>query len=1034
MKNTLKKCLAGILAAAVLVVLPFGMISEAGQDLSPAGAQFDNTNLVRASLQYDESTASFSNPERGYYTICGLFLEKPYNAKNDKTVNGELNYQLNEAATKNRSLVQLQINLRSFAGNSNRSDQTPRSDAPISDECLEQIQRAFDMIREKGFKAIVRPLYGWDDTDNYPEPDSFDTILQHLDQLSPILAQNQDVLYTVEGGVLGKWGEWHTTRYNHISYKNQVIDKLLAVVPESCTISLRRPGFYRDRFGSEPLSEALAYSAQPSARVAVYNDAFLSSDTDCGTYLQGTRDWELDWLEQHTRFTPFGGEATLVGSTYNELTNAVKEMRITHCQYINGDSDLYVKNKWKNTVYTGDNDAYNGLNGNQYIEDHLGYRFVLRDSQLPLSMQQGGNASLQIQIENTGFANLIRQRDAELLLEKEGVYYAAQIDTDARNWLAGEQTELQLVFHLPANIETGSWNFYLRLPDASNAIASNERYAIRFANDGLWNAALGANLLGSVQITDGNGVDGDTSFYQANAAHNVRDHEGPAYMLPDRTVMDGQKSDVYEWKSSTVLYQASDDSRIYTKNDEQNLYVYIESPALQNTANFQMFFASSSATNPRYQDKYNFMIENYGNLLASTGYGWGWQSVAGSAGKMKICKGADAFEVKIPLDIIEGVVDESTIYNITFKAMDRNWQPLYSVTTAGLSDVLYDVEADGQSVQSTLPASPVMDGQKTDNTEWTSSDKVYRSTAGDRVYARNDADNLYLFVESSQMQNAANFQLFFANSTYTSIRYADKYNFMIENQSGLFTAAGAGWNWAKAPGSEGVKVAKGSRGCEVKIPLDLIGPVTDQSELYNFTFQVLDRNWKVTYSFTSSMIENSFYTFSGCEDSAMPDFVKPAIDGVKSSAYEWNEADKLWANGETGDAVYIKNDQEYLYLYIESSQMQNAPYFHLFLSGNQYEGAKYNGKYALMLENWSGAFQYAGAGWGWKGVAGSASQIHLAKSANAYEFQIPLQLLREYTGNSTEFSITFQALGANWAVAHSFSLYDASISYSLRAI
>ena len=171
--------------------------------------------------------------------------------------------------------------------------------------------------------------------------------------------------------------------------------------------------------------------------------------------------------------------------------------------------------------------------------------------------------------------------------------------------------------------------------------------------------------------------------------------------------------------------------------------------------------------------------------------------------------------------------------------MDRNWQPLYSVTTAGLSDVLYDVEPDGQSVQSTLPATPIVDGQKTDNTEWTSSDKVYRSTAGDRVYARNDADNLYIFVESSQMQNAANFQLFFANSTCTTIRYADKYNFMIENQSGLLTAAGAGWNWAKVPGSEGVKVAKGSRGCEVRIPLDLIGPVTDQSELYNFTFQVL---------------------------------------------------------------------------------------------------------------------------------------------------------------------------------------------------
>ena len=114
--------------------------------------------------------------------------------------------------------------------------------------------------------------------------------------------------------------------------------------------------------------------------------------------------------------------------------------------------------------------------------------------------------------------------------------------------------------------------------------------------------------------------------------------------------------------------------------------------------------------------------------------------------------------------------------------------------------------------------------------------------------------------------------------------------------------------------------------------------------------------------------------------------------------------------------------------------MQNAPYYHLFFSGSNYEGPKYNGKYALMLENWSGAFQYAGAGWGWKGVAGSASQIKLAKSTHAYELKIPLQMLKEYTGNSTEFSIIFQALDASWKVAHSFSLFDASISYSLRTI
>ena len=75
-------------------------------------------------------------------------------------------------------------------------------------------------------------------------------------------------------------------------------------------------------------------------------------------------------------------------------------------------------------VENGDHSAYYGQTVFQFIRDHLGYRFVIRDSKLS-ETGHGWRYTLQCQlsIENTGFANPIRKMKAEVLLEKTGIIF-----------------------------------------------------------------------------------------------------------------------------------------------------------------------------------------------------------------------------------------------------------------------------------------------------------------------------------------------------------------------------------------------------------------------------------------------------------------------------------------------------------------------------------------------------------------------------------------------------------------------------------
>ena len=57
---------------------------------------------------------------------------------------------------------------------------------------------------------------------------------------------------------------------------------------------------------------------------------------------------------------------------------------------------------------------------------------------------------------------------------------------------------------VPSNVPAGTYQLYLYLPDAYASIASNPKYAVRFANSNVWESSTGMNkLTAAVTITGG---------------------------------------------------------------------------------------------------------------------------------------------------------------------------------------------------------------------------------------------------------------------------------------------------------------------------------------------------------------------------------------------------------------------------------------------------------------------------------------------------------------------------------------------------
>ncbi len=567
-------------------------------------------SALATTYTYVASTNLVDNPERGLYRTGPM----------------ESGTDFADIRAQGSTLCYANITLDAFRTNS------------ISAARLQEIDDAFARMRSAGLKCILRINYNEDSS-------GIDTTLArmetHLQQLQPILEGNSELIAFVQAGMIGAWGEWHSSSNGLDTPENRdaVYDLLVTYLPAGKFIQIRTPGFVDELVGldTNPIDDSTAFSGTPRARIAYHNDAWISSPTDMGTYPSDPVEMETlkSEIENHTKYAPWGGESAALDTNYTASAYVLAEAARFHATYLNAEYHP---------------DVINQLTANgswDEIQKKLGYRIELVSATLPDSLAAGSAFSFEIRLKNSGWAPFYNPRPVFLrVLSGSVVIQQIELQADPRFWRpeAGEIV-LSNSTYAACTIAPENLGFALWLPDPSPGLQSLPAYSIRLANDGVWDGGAGHNLL-----------------------------KHPAEEPPGKIVVDGNLDDwnipggafytdaqIADGSPANSSYEA-----VYLTNDAANLYIGLDTKGagggdIGNTWTHNIYLDtdtnSTTGFNAGWMDHgYDRMIQygdsgNSYSLFEFTGTAqssWDWNFL----GLVKYAYSNDIVEISVPLSLL----------------------------------------------------------------------------------------------------------------------------------------------------------------------------------------------------------------------------------------------------------------------------------------------------------------------------------------------------------------------------------------------
>ncbi|MCR5561036.1 MAG: DUF4832 domain-containing protein [Bacteroidales bacterium] len=357
----------------------------------------------------------------------------------------------------------------------------------ISQAYLQYVQRSFDAVREGGAKAIVRFAYVFRYDENKDQnvvtDGTVEQVLRHVQQLKPYLRRNEDVIFVLQAGFVGAWGEWYYTSHfgmnpnSEASYKprKQLTDALLEALPPSRQVELRTPKFKMGMYNlslADTLTAERAHDGSIYSRLAGHNDCFVADAEDKGTF---DNNISRKFWKAESRYTIMGGETCAV-SDYSVCGQTLKDLEDYHWTYLNDGYHEGVISGWKSGGCYGE------------IVKRLGYRLVLKDVHYG-AVASGQPCKVTIRFYNKGFAAPMNPREAWLVWKgSDGSSVKTALGVDPREWYSGYNA---VVATFTPSSDKGT--LYLELSDP--LLPTRPEYSLPLANEGVFNSETGMNKL-----------------------------------------------------------------------------------------------------------------------------------------------------------------------------------------------------------------------------------------------------------------------------------------------------------------------------------------------------------------------------------------------------------------------------------------------------------------------------------------------------------------------------------------------------------
>jgi hypothetical protein len=339
---------------------------------------------------------------------------------------------------------------------------------PLTRAELSGIANRLALFRGTGVRTMIRFTYNFGPIGAKDAP--LKTILTQLGQLAPILKANKDVIFGMEAGFMGTWGEWHdsTAGNDNETARNSLLKAEFADFPDMFPIMIRQPG------------STIAYfkgSTKIHPQAGMHDDCYASQDnkgnggdTDCETFNGGVK-WYQNPLgvssaelrrygEGQSTKSVFVGEftGTNVSSPRQHCSEFLSYAYSLHLQSFMIDPGAPIQKLWRyegcwSTVFNG-----------------IGARIVLLDSKVVGPIDPSARLHVSLTMANQGFGRVVRSRPVSIvILNRDAVVSNTPLGSLDLRKLASARPEKKVTFSfdatLPAKLQRGALTMALYIAD-----------------------------------------------------------------------------------------------------------------------------------------------------------------------------------------------------------------------------------------------------------------------------------------------------------------------------------------------------------------------------------------------------------------------------------------------------------------------------------------------------------------------------------------------------------------------------------------
>lgn len=382
----------------------------------------------------------------------------------------------------------------------------PEVTDPLSQEMLDGIDSRIAAFEGSGIRLVVRFTYNFGPIGPGALDAPIDVISTHIDQLAPILLRHRDLIFALEAGFIGTWGEWHDSTNGNDTAAAQkiVLDKELSYFKNLFPILVRYPGDLIEYTGSLIPQPGLGMHDDYYDSNSVDGATWNTCDKGAGFCLSGyTSDQLKAYAVQVSTTTMFAGE-------FGALDPAMQT-----CDALNQYSYTYHPQSISLTPYPPDIGQLLQSEGcATSFFDKVGTRIVLREGKVSGDATPGGWLCVEATMVNDGYGRVIRRRPVTLVVLQEGKLISKiRIPTrkmDLRK-LVSSSPETPLTFHfefrLPRRLNPGRVSLALIFHDPAPSLFHQPAYALPLNSldrDGkpIFDPVYGINRIATFDVMD----------------------------------------------------------------------------------------------------------------------------------------------------------------------------------------------------------------------------------------------------------------------------------------------------------------------------------------------------------------------------------------------------------------------------------------------------------------------------------------------------------------------------------------------------